>query len=607
MDTTKFREMFLAEATEHLEQMVETLVQLDSDPEDCERIDSLFRNAHSIKGMAATMEHHETARLAHHLEDRLDNCRTLGRISGAEIDWILEATDLLELLLDDIRNEQPEQDVSSFIANTPTTTKPPDKEQPISSSLLGDEICIELKLRSNIAVPGARFLVLLKQLAKLGTVLKSEPATNDLLDVNSSQKLKVFLDTKLSKKQLHTQLQKHKELETITFEPIVTIEKKPLQSKTNKTVRVSTELLDHLISLTGELITNRYKLQGGIETNDWQEIDTGVGQLSRLVKNLHHQVLKVRMVSLEGLTGRLSRTVYDLSRSSGKTIQLDIEGAKIELDRAIVEAISDPLMHMIRNAVDHGIESKGTIRIKSWREKDQILIQVADDGKGIDTEKVRRLAIQKGLISTTQAESIRRYDLLQLICHPGFSTATTVSKVSGRGVGMDVVKTAVEQIGGILLIESPPNEGTRITLKLPLSLSIIRVLLVECNNIQMAIPITRVVQTSELAPAEIQSSGKQLMIQYQQELLPMVSLRKVLRMPKGAQLDQIPIVITEVLDRKIALVVDKLVGQQEVFVQRLPEPFAQLRGYSGASILGDGRIVFLLDLQSLLEHRKKTN
>jgi len=604
MDIEKFKQMFLAEADDHLEQMAETLVQLDSDPEDHDAIDSLFRSAHSIKGMAATMEHATTAKLAHHLEDRLDDCRTRKRISGAEIDWLLEATDLLELLLDDIRHERSERDVSGFMASTPAKSLPP--ETPLTAPTVSTDkaIIIQIELNSDVVIPGVRLLVILKKLAEFGTVINSLPTDTDLLINDTTRQLEIYLESEATTEQLQATLQKFKEIEIINFPKQIKLRQKNTKNS-GKTVRVSTELLDRLISLTGELITNRYKLEGGIEASDWGGIETGVGQLSRLVKNLHHQVLQVRMVTLEGLIGRLTRTIHDLSRSSGKTTHLKVTGEDIKLDRAIVEAISDPLMHMVRNSIDHGIDATGTIFIKAWREKDQIHIQVADDGSGINTDKVRQQALERGLISAAQAKTIRPYDLLQLICQPGFSTATNVSETSGRGVGMDVVKTAVEQIGGIVLIESQPAKGTKITLKLPLSLAIIRVLMVTCADSKLALPITRVIQTLELTPTDIQSSGKQLMIQYQQELLPMVSLRKAINAPKGGSTEQIPVIITEVLGRKIALVVDQLVGQQEIFVQRLPEPFDQIRGYSGASILGDGEIVFLLDLQSLFARRKK--
>jgi len=607
MDVAKFRDMFLAEAAEHLESMVDILVQLDLDQEDQDGIDALFREAHSIKGMAATMEHAETTKLAHHLEDRLDSCRQLGRISGVEIDWFLAATDLLELLLDDVRNQQEERSVASFIATSPkepvSAINPDSKEDKGNLSLgkQGQLIC--LQLQASVAAPGPRFLVLLKKLAELGTIIESTPSTEDLLQGDAPNQLILRLESDIPQEQIYQQLQQYSELQAITFPDEA--EKKPQQKRSiDKTVRISTELLDHFINLTGELITNRYQLQNALKTHDWQGLNDGVGQMAQLVKNLHHQVLKVRMVSLEGLTGRLSRTVHDLSRSLGKEIKLQVDGAEIELDRAIVEELADPLVHMVRNAVDHGIEQNGTVSVKAWRERDQVLIQVADDGRGIDPEKIRQQALDQGLLSSDQAKTIRDYDLFQLICQPGFSTAEEVSETSGRGVGMDVVKTAVEQVGGILLIDSTPGEGSRITLKVPLSLAIIRVLIVECDGTRMAMPISRVVQTAEISPEEVQSSGKQLMINYQGERLPLLSLRKILKLPQGPPPNPIPLVITEVMGRKIGLVVDQLMRQQEVYVQRLPAPFDQIRGCSGGTILGDGQIILLLDLQSLFERRR---
>ncbi len=608
MDIENFRKMFLAESAEHLQSMVELLLQLDSDPTDQDGIDALFREAHSIKGMAATMEYSEMARLAHRLEDSLEECRHSGKISGFKIDWLLDAVDLLELLLDDIRNERPERSVDSFIASTPKFSKVNDgggeDDRGTAPAAPGLGQLIQLQLQETVVAPGPRFLILLNTLAKLGRVLESTPSTENLLQGESSHQLLVRLESDLPPEQIHQHLRQYSELQLITFpdEP----ERKPSSKKRSfdKTVRISTELLDHFINLTGELITNRYQLQNALKESNWQDLNEGVGQLARLVKNLHHQVLQVRMVSLESLAGRLSRTVHDLSRSHDKEIQLQVEGAEIELDRAIVEGLTDPLIHMVRNAVDHGIEQKGTITIKAWRERDLVLVQVADDGRGIDPEKIRQRALEINLISPIQAKSLRNYDLFQLICQPGFSTAEEINETSGRGVGMDVVKTAVEQVGGILSIDSVVGEGTQITLKLPLSLAIIRVLIIECAGGRMALPIARVIQTIEISPDEVQSSGKQLMIHYQNELLPMLSLRKIMKAPKGEPLDLIPLVITEVLGRKIGLVVDRLIGQREVFVQRLPAPFDQIRGCSGGTILGDGQIVFLLDLQTLFERRR---
>ncbi len=611
MDMDKLRKMFLAESAEHLQLMVDLLLQLDSDPVDQGGIDALFREAHSIKGMAATMEHAETTRLAHLLEDLLADCRQSGRISGIEIDWLLDAVDLLELLLDDIRNERPERSIDRFVVSIPTSPEVDagggEEVEAIAATGPRKGQLIQLQLQETVVAPGPRFLVLLNALAESGTILESTPSMDDLLQGDAPHQLLVRLESDIQQQQIYQQLQQYSELKQITFpaESEVSAQGQPSKKpSTDKTVRVSTELLDHFINLTGELITNRYQLQDALKKSNWQELNEGVGQLTRLVKNLHHQVLQVRMVSLESLAGRLSRTVHDLSRSQDKEIQLHIKGVEIELDRAIVEGLTDPLIHMVRNAVGHGIDQQGTISIRAWRERDLILVQVADDGRGIDPERIRQRALETGLISPIQAKSLRDYDLFQLICQPGFSTAEEISETSGRGVGMDVVKTAVERIGGVLSIDSTPGEGTQITLKLPLSLAIIRVLIIESAGSRMAMPITRVIQTIEVSPEEVQSSGKQLMIHYQNELLPMLSLRKILKMAKGMNSNPIPLVITEVLGRKVGLVVDRLIGQREVYIQRLPFPFDQIRGCSGGAILGDGQIVFLLDLQTLFERRR---
>ena len=368
------------------------------------------------------------------------------------------------------------------------------------------------------------------------------------------------------------------------------------------TVRVNTELLDSFINLTGELITTRYHLQNAVKQRDWKDVDDGVSQLTSLVKNLQYQVLQVRMLSLENLFVRVARTVRDLARSSGKEVELNLEGATIELDRAIVEELTDPLIHLVRNALDHGIAAQGTISVKASRERDLVMLEVADDGCGIDAQKIRDKALQCGLVSEQQLQTLRDYDVLQLICLPGFSTAEKITGISGRGVGMDVVKTAVEKIGGILEIISVPDKpGTRMLMKLPLSLAIIRVLLVSVAGVSLAIPISRIIQTLEVERADIQRSGRQRVIEFKGKLLPLLSLRKILDYPKGELSDPLPVVVTEVLGRRIGLVVDALIGQREVFVQRLAAPFDQLKGCSGATMLGDGHIVFVLDLQSLLE------
>lgn len=614
MEIAKYRDMFLTESTEHLQKMIELLVAVEADPDDREGIDALFREAHSIKGMAATMGYEATARLAHHFEDGLDLCREQGLISSELIDHLLAGVDLLDGLLEDIRNQQPEREVESFIAAAGTGPLLEVSPEELVSSVPEEAheeaperpggIQVKLHLDDSVAAPGAHWLVLLKRVAMLGELLRSQPSEEEILSGRVSRQLLIRLNTALSKDEIRERLKSYRELSAIDF-PVALPPCKAIKKTTaGNSVRVRTDQLDHFINLAGELITNRYVLQSAAGEKSWSDLNEGLSQLARLVKKLHHQVLQVRMMPLDSITKRLPRAVRDLCRSSGKKISFEVEGAAIELDRAILEELTDPLIHMLRNAIDHGIESQGKVQIRAWREQDQVLIQVADNGRGIDPEKIKRRALERSLLSPAQAETIRDYDLLPLICRPGFSTATELTATSGRGVGMDVVKAAVEKLGGVLLIDSTPGEGTRITMKLPLSVAIIRVLMIECDQTIMAVPIPRVLQALEISPEEVQTSGKQLVIPHHGELLPLLSLRRILNRPKGPTCNPLSLVITELLGRKVGLVVDRLIGQREVFVQSLPAPFDRLRGTNGGTILGDGRIMFVLDLQSLLEKRQ---
>jgi two-component system chemotaxis sensor kinase CheA len=604
MDIEKFRAMFLNEAAEHLQQMTQLLILLEDNPTDRESIDALFREAHSVKGMAATMDYQQTARLAHYLEDNLDYCRKLGRIESAQIDEVLEAVDLLEVLLGDIDQGILERDVSSFLDSEKFPLKT--SLEKTSTAAINQGKLMRLQLKDSTAAVGPRFLVLLRELSHCGEILESQPTQEEIIAGTESRELSLRLVTQQSEDEIRRQLEAYSEIEKIDFVHEDSVAAKNIsKASVSRTIRVNTERLDQLINLTGELITNRYHLQGALREQNWQEMDEGIGRMAGLIKHLHHQVLKVRMVSLDQLIGRLSRTVHDVARSSGKQVEFSVDCANLELDRSIIDELVEPLTHMVRNAIDHGIAKQGKVMLKAWRERDQVLLQIEDDGRGLAPDKIKAKALEQGLLTPDQVGTIRDVDLYQLICHPGFSTAEKVTEVSGRGVGMDIVKTAIERIGGMLMIDSVVGAGTKMTLKLPLSLAIIRVLQVECDAICMAMPITRVIQTLEVGHDEIHNSGKQLLVRFQGELLPLLSLRKILKQPKGEQRNPIAIVVTEVLGRKVGLVVDRLIGQREIFLQRLPEPFDRICGCNGGTILGDGSIIFLLDVQLLLEKRRK--
>ncbi len=605
MDMSKYKAMFLTEAHEHLQKMGALLVDVETNPQNRSGIDSLFREAHSIKGMAASMGYQQTADLSHHLEDSLDFFRQQGQITAAVIDHMLAGVDLIELLLQDIDAGREERSVAAFCNNNVSI------EKEISADLNEDpqpapeelKLEISLELHAKVASPAARLLVLAKQLQKFGKVLSCEPSEEKISQGGEVRQFVAVIQTLLNSAEIKASFEKYSEVSRVD----VTIPQEKAVSALaigGATVRVGTDLLDRFISLTGELITNRYMLQSAAGEKDWDSLQDGLGRLGRLVKDLHHQVLHVRMMPINSVTGRLPRLVRDLARKTKKDIRLELEGTGIELDRAILEELADPLIHMIRNAIDHGIDEQGTITVRAWRQRDQVMLQVADNGRGMNPVVLRQRAVEKGLISPAQAEVMRDYDVLQLICLPGFSTASQLTDTSGRGVGMDVVKAAVEKLGGVLHIDAAPGRGTRFTLKLPLSVAIIKVLLLKVDDKQVALPITRVLQTIEIERSQIQTSGKQRVFSFNEELLPLVSLRKILALPIPKAAERVAVVITEVLGRKIGLVVDGFGGQSEVFVQGLPNPIDRLRGLSGGTILGDGRIVFILDIQGLLERKR---
>jgi two-component system chemotaxis sensor kinase CheA len=616
MDMSKYRGMFLSETQEHLRSMASLIVTLEKNPTDREGIDSLFRAAHSIKGMAASMGYEQTAQLAHHLEDLMDGFRKGGAVSAAAIDRLLAGVDLLEGLLEDVAAEQPEREVGAFLAAAVAAAEKEPEPVPLAPAPTampaaplpgrGRPLQVSVELATDAAAPAARALLLLRELGRLGTLQDSIPSEEELRQGGAVRCLEAWLLTEESPGRIQEELAAMADVERVSL----AVDRRREQGRPSqrdeggRTVRVRTELLDRFINLTGELITNRYILQTAFRETRWTEAGEALDQLRRLIADLHHHVLQVRMMPLESITGRLPRLVRDLCRKSGKNVELRVAGEEVELDRAILEELADPLVHLVRNAVDHGIEACGAVSVRAWREKDLVLLEVADDGRGMDPVAIRRKALEKGMVTPSQGRAMLDRDLLQLVCRPGFSTAAEITETSGRGVGMDVVKTAVENLGGVLDIQSEPGRGTRFLLKLPLSVAIIQVLLVECAGHTVGIPITRVLRTLDVAREDVRSSGRQMVISFEEEMVPLLSLRKMLQLPaRPSSGGSLPVVVVEGRRRKVGLVVDRLVGQREVFVKSLAFPLDRLPGVHGATVLGDGSVIFIIDPQSLLDQR----
>jgi two-component system chemotaxis sensor kinase CheA len=614
MDMSKYQELFLSESKEHLRRMSQLTIALEQNPSSRERIDELFREAHSIKGMAASMGFENTAALAHHLEDFLDNFRQTGTVPESAVDQLLAGIDLLESLLTNIEAEEPEQDVTGFVAAGEALLKTqsadssleddqssPVGDEPVEAEETGRTLQVLIDLAADALAPAARALLALEAMRPLGKIESCKPTEEEMKQGFSVKQLSVWLVSDLKEDEIIDKVSAMPDIARVSFGTDRRREGRSSQKDTDvRTVRVRTALLDKFVNLTGELITNRYMLQSAAGAKEWSDVEGGLSLLSRLVTDLHYHVLQVRMTPLDSITANLPRLVRDQCRKSNKKVKLEIVGHEVELDRAILEDLADPLVHLVRNAIDHGIEEEGTVQVRAWREKDLALIEISDDGRGIDPASVRKKLSEKRLLKPAQIKALTERELFQWICYPGFSTASEITETSGRGVGMDVVKAAVESLGGMLEIYSKRGEGTRFLMKLPLSIAIIKILLVECDGKTFGVPITRVLRTLDIDVTDVQLSGRQKIFPIDDEVIPLYSLSGLLRLPENDS-TTVHLVITEIQGRKVGLMVDRLSGQLEAFVKTLALPLNQLAGISGATITGEGKIIFILDPQVLFE------
>jgi two-component system, chemotaxis family, sensor kinase CheA len=541
VDMSQYKELFISESREHLHSMNELIVLLEKEAADREKIDTLFRVAHSIKGMAASMGYGDIAELAHKIEDLMDRVRKGVLVFDAGVaDLLLEGSDRLETMILDL-----EQGGTGM------------------HEIAG----------------------LMQKISGYDPAVACTAAT-PTLPARAEPSPPAMMDNKQGTRQR--------------------------QAESRQTVRVKTEILDHLINTTGELITNKFRLMNVGKEVESASLNEALAELARLLRELYNSVIHVRMMPFATISNRFPRMVRDLAKKNGKEVAFAIEGDDIELDRGIMEELADPLIHIIRNAVDHGLETaderlacgkpaQGLIRLAACREKDRVVIVVEDDGRGMDPAKLLASAIDKGFLRPEKAGELSTRETLLLICMPGFSTAREVTDVSGRGVGMDAVSSTIKSLSGSLAIESEQGRGSKIILNLPLTITIINVLLARINPFPIAIPVTNILYTMELRRDLISRREKQELFFMGDEPVPIMGLNHIFAASAPSSDGEfISLFIAEVKGRKMGFVVDRFLGQQEVFVKPLGRPLAKLRGLAGGAILGDGEIVFILDVASLL-------
>lgn len=502
MNKESYQELFLSEAGEILSALGERLVHLEKYPVDRESVNEIFRQAHSLKSMAATMGYEAMARLTHEMENMLESFRTgKARVDSSTIDLLFQDVDALQVMLKEIES-----------------SKEPGRPE----------------------VPGT----------------------------------------------VPSELQ---------------------------TVRVPLDRLDHLMNLAGELVINKIRLENLSKTLEDKSFSEAVSQMSRLTQSFQEEAMELRLVPLDSIFKQFPRMVRDLSKEEAKEVDLEIEGSEIGLDRTILDGIHEPLHHLLRNSVTHGIEPpearvksgkkrSGIIRLSARREENFVLIEVSDDGKGMGAGAIRKAAVRQGVISEEEAARLNEESSWMLITAPGFTMSTEVTKTQGRGVGMNVVRTSVESFGGSLSIRSTPGAGTTFTMKLPLSMAIVQALLAKVGGETFAIPLANVIETLKVDPARIQKLDRFEVISYREDVLALIRLRDRFGFTHGnGRPDRLSVVVVEVGHQKAGLVVDQFLAREEVVIKTLKESLKQMKGIAGATILGDGRVALILDVGSSLE------
>ena len=654
MELSQYAELFLSESREHVSAINHLLLTLEGDPRSGDAVEGLFRAVHTIKGMSATMGYRAVADLAHEMEDLLDRVRQ-GRMTADAplIDTLFAACDALEQSIE-LAVEDGEDDgtvapvVARLRALLGGTGAPPRSEAPASSiapaapaastapaaAWAADEVAeagedaamrVRITVDPGSALPGVRAFMAVRAARALGTVTSLEPSEAAMQEPGFAGTVRFVLRSAAPGHEIEAALRSAGEIREVEIAeglmdaPAAAQEAAAADggaaaqggaATRARNIRVDLRRLDALVNGVGELVIVRDRMRR-LSSVAQPELADAIDQAARLIGELQDEIMQARMAPVWQVFDRFPRLVRDAARSLGKRVDFVIEGKEIELDRSMLDEIGDPLVHLLRNSLDHGIESPaerraagkpetGTLRLSAARERSRIVIRVEDDGRGIMREKVLAKALANGLVTPEEARGMSDDDVARLITRPGFSTAETVTDVSGRGVGLDVVATRVRALGGMLEIASQPGQGTSMTLQLPQTLAIVRALLVRQSGETYALPLTHVGETVHLQPEEIGAVKGRPVAYLRDEVIPLHSLRALLSTngtrPEGKR----AAVILEVGEQRVGLEVDQLLGQQEIVVKAFDATADTLRLFSGATILSDGRPALILDAGSLL-------
>ncbi len=680
MDMGQYVEIFIEESKENLQNMNKCLLDLENNYEDLDLINEIFRIAHTLKGMSATMGFSKMANLTHEMENVLQALRSKEiQVSSHIIDILFDCFDMLEGFVNEIINSGEEGDfqATEIIKRLKNIQNKTVEEESSQNSLNSEDRVdidieefskntilnamhegyksykIKVSLNPACMLKAARAFIVFNTLEKNSEIIKANPPVEDIEDEKFEDSFEIIIISKSSGKKLKAELQNISEIVEVIIEEVSKeelemfasgdveiisesvedtpkrvghendedtedinegdnkVKEKSHKPKVGKTVRVDIDRLDNLMNLVSELIIIKTRLED-IDNTGKSNMAEATEYLERITTSLHDAVMKVRMVSVERVFNRFPRMVRDLSKELGKEISLIMSGEETEVDRTVIDEIGDPLIHLIRNSIDHGIEypqdrkklgkeENGIVRLAAYPDGNSVVIEVDDDGQGVNIPKVKDKAIQRGLITKDQAQNMDNQEAVQMLFNPGFSTADKISDVSGRGVGLDVVKTKIESLGGNIEIETEKNKGSKFIIRLPLTLAIIQALLVNIGVEKYAIPLNSIKEIITIEKSTIKHIQKREVTLYRNTTLPIIRMNEVLGVDvKADEEDELTVVVVKKGDKTAGFVVDNLIGQQEIVIKSLGKFLSGIKVIAGATILGNGQVALIVDTNSLL-------
>jgi two-component system chemotaxis sensor kinase CheA len=655
-DRSKYVDMFVEEAQEHLQILNSVLLDLEQKGFEREQLNEAYRTVHTIKGSASVLGIDSIGDMAHTMEDLFDLLRERDEEFGAEVLEILfQSLDIIETMVKEfsknnvvtINGKEVMEQMKDYMA-----TKGEGKEPVLKVEIKNDQLTFELgsdqrdqimvaiseghllyeiniKFKGKTRFKEGRVFQLLRNISSLGYVIASNPDTKDIDD--SIGIIKILIATKKKEKDLKKVIKeitgiKSIDISTFDFSESKKVQGNEVGAQNNErskepnqsmglmkaeTIRVKSRLLDQLLDLVGEIMISNIRVNQIAIDLKHRELKQVLKNAERLIGELQDTVLGMRMVPVDHIFKRFPRMVRDMAKEGQKEVRFMIMGNDIEIDRSLLDEIGDILVHLLRNAVDHGIESEderkglrkerhGNIKLTAFRDQSNIVITIEDDGRGLDVNGIIKRALKNQVITEEEAESLEDKQALNLAFHPGISTASKVTEISGRGVGLDVVKNKIESLGGTVRLETDHGIGTKFTLKLPPSMSIISAMLVEVNNANYAIPLENVSETTKVSEKEVHEFAESGMFRLREEILPLLNIHSEFGGNTGSFDEEMPVIIVEKDEERAGLIVTRFIGQQEIVVKNLSKDLRHAKYFSGATILGDGNVALILDVGAMI-------